>query len=314
MNKSLLSLKTIVFFVFTLNTSLFSQVVFENNLMNDPVQKVLPEGYESAPGTNTFLGPMATSQRTYQQLISSTVLTEFVDKQLTSISYRIPSNATIPWPVSTITFDSFDIYLSDCVNPADRSLTFANNIVGPQTLVRSGELIVESEIFPSGGAPNDFGVVIQFDTPWEYSGGNLLIEIRHTGFSGTSRSLDAIGTSTQGYGTLYSACWIGSYTGVSGNQGNFCILNLQASESLYIQELDKESFILYPNPVQDILKISSPYEIYETKIYSLNGMLLNYSKHFSGLNQIEVNNFPPATYILEILHDDGVFYRKFVKN
>jgi len=314
MIKSLFPFKSIIFFVLTLNISLFSQVVFENNLMNDPVQKILPVGYENTPGTNTFLGPMATSERTYQQLISSTVLTDFVDKQLTSISYRIPSNATIPWPVSTITFESFDIYLSDCVNPADRSLTFANNILGPQTLVRSGELIVESEIFPSGGSPNDFGVVIQFDTPWEYTGGNLLIEIRHTGFSGTSRSLDAIGTSTQGYGTLYSACWIGSYTGVSGNQGNFCILNLQASESLNIQELKKETFTLYPNPVQDVLRISSPLEVYETKIYSLNGMLLSHNKHSSGLNQIEVNNFAPATYILEILHDDGVLYRKFIKN
>jgi hypothetical protein len=46
--------------------------------------------------------------------------------------------------------------------------------------------------------------------------------------SGTSnsRSTDALGTSTSGYGTLFSACWGSGMTANSGSQGNFTIVRL----------------------------------------------------------------------------------------
>ncbi|HMP01982.1 MAG TPA: PEP-CTERM sorting domain-containing protein [Gemmatales bacterium] len=147
---------------------------------------------------------------------------------MTGLEWRLPSSATGPWPAAEVSFTAFDIYLSGSVDPADRSLTFANNIVGPQTQVRSGALVIPVDSFPSGGSPNDFGFFIGFN-PYLYSGSNLLLELRHTGFTGTSRSVDAIGTAIPGYGTLFSAAWTGSYAGLSGSQGNFSVTRFTAA-------------------------------------------------------------------------------------
>jgi hypothetical protein len=148
-----------------------------------------------------------------------------VGQQISALSWRIPTSATGPWPTADVTFANYDIYLSGSVTPSARSLSdFSANVVGPRAQVRSGSLMVPANAYPSGGSPNSFGPEITFDTPWLYTGGHVLVEIRHDGFSGTSRSADAIGTSTAGYGTQFSACWTSSYTGNSGSQGNFSVV------------------------------------------------------------------------------------------
>jgi hypothetical protein len=117
------------------------------------------------------------------------------------------------------------------VNPSARSLTFANNVVGAQTLVRSGALIISPGSFSSGSSPNAFGLSIGFDSAYAYTGGNLLVEIRHTGSSSASTSVEAMlttGSAAQGYGTLFSAAWNNSYTGLSGSQGNFAVLQVSS--------------------------------------------------------------------------------------
>ncbi len=188
--------------------------------------QVVPAAFENTPGTGTFLGPLANSQRTYQLLIHESLLTNILGHQLTGLSWRLPTSATGAWPTADVSFANYDIYLSGSVAPADRSLTFADNIVGAQTQVRSGALDIPTSSYPFGGLPvNDFGPTIGF-SPYVYSGGHLLVEIRHTGFSGTSRSVDALiatGGAANGYGTLFSAAWTGNYAGVSGSQGNFSI-------------------------------------------------------------------------------------------
>jgi hypothetical protein len=186
-------------------------------------QLTVPNAYETIPGTSTFLGPLANAGRTYQWLINANQLTSIVGDELTGISFRLPTSATAPWPAGGQSFANFDLYLSESVAPADRSLTFSNNIVGTQTQVRSGSLSIADSAYGFGTSPNSFGPVINF-TPYVYNGGHLLVELRHTGVSGTSRSVDAIGTTTAGYATDFSACWTGSYTGTSGSQGNFSVI------------------------------------------------------------------------------------------
>ena len=135
--------------------------------------------------------------------------------------------ATTAWPAADTTYGTYDIYLSDCVDPADRSLTLGLNVVGAQTLVRTGPLTVTAGAFPFGASPNDFGPEIAFDTNYPYSGGNLLIEIRHQGSNGTSRAVDAVGTAISGYGTRFSACWQSLYVPAgSGSAGNFSVTKL----------------------------------------------------------------------------------------
>jgi len=190
-------------------------------------QFVVPSNYENVPGTGTFLGPLANAQRTYQLLIHESLLTDMVGLELTGLTWRIPASATSDWPTADVTFNNYDIYLSGSVTPANRSLTFANNIVGPQTQVRSGPLNIPTGSYTFGDSPNAFGPTIDFNN-YLYSGGHLLVEIRHTGFSGTSRSVDALLSSTAGYGTLFSGAWTGNYAGTSGSQGNFSIVQFSA--------------------------------------------------------------------------------------
>ncbi len=62
-----------------------------------------------------------------------------------------------------------------------------------------------------------------------YSGGHLLFEFRHYGYTGTSHSVDSIGTAISGYGNQFSAVSNGSYTATSGSQGNFSVIQFSTS-------------------------------------------------------------------------------------
>ena len=188
---------------------------------------VIPVEYTASPAGATFI--WFSSARTYQWLIAESELTAYVGQDLTGIAMRLPTSATSAWPTADASYTNFDIYLSGSVDPASRSLTLALNVVGAQTQVRAGVLNIATGSYGFGGTPNPFGPTIAFDTPYPYSGGNLLIEVRQNGLSGSNtRSLESVGTAISGYGTRFSACWIGSYTATAGSQGNFTVLRLIA--------------------------------------------------------------------------------------
>jgi len=238
----------------------FALIIFNNsNSYTDPINtsnsdfNVVPPAYSNLPGTATFLGPLANSPRSYQLLIHANQITALINSRINSFTFRIPVSATADWPATPVTFTNFDVYLSGCVDPVNRSLTFVNNVVGPQTLVRSGVLIIDSASFKSGATPNEFGMEIELDSGWIYESGNLLIELRHTGFTGTSRSVDAIGTAIPGYGTDFSACWQSSYTPTTGLQGNFAVTRINSDMLVGISNNNEipDSYKLeqnYPNP------------------------------------------------------------------
>ncbi len=197
--------------------------------------EVLPPEYKTIPGTSTFTGPLAASARAYQLLIHENLLTNLLNKEIVGISWRQPASSTAAWPTSVVNFITYDIYLSGSVPPNERSLTFANNVVGTQKLVRNGSLQIVENSYPFGSSPNEFGPEIPFNQSYSYNGGHLLIEIRHQGFSGTSRSVDAVSTSTAGYGTLFSGLWQSSYTPTTGTQGNFSILKLRYEDPIPVE-------------------------------------------------------------------------------
>ncbi|HRI44253.1 MAG TPA: hypothetical protein PLL78_00055 [Fimbriimonadaceae bacterium] len=198
------------------------------------VYSPIPNDFGTTNAGGTFLGPMANAARTYQLLINESQLTAHVGRLIDGYAWRLPNSATAAWPTADVSFTQFDLRLSPSVAPASRSLTFASNVAGTQVLVKSGALLVPANSYPSGASgttANDWGPVIPFDTPYLYLGGHLLIEVRHTGFSGTSRSVDAIlatGGPAGVYGNQVSACWTGSYAGTSGAQGNFSAIHLRS--------------------------------------------------------------------------------------
>ncbi|MCC5787523.1 MAG: dockerin type I repeat-containing protein [Phycisphaerales bacterium] len=184
---------------------------------------VVPNAYETDPGTIIFLGPLANSVRTYQLIISESQLGSIIGQDITGIAWRLPASATVGWPDLQIEYFTYDILMSEAVNPADRLFDFGANIVGSQSVVRSGPLTITPFSYPSGGAPNDFGAEIEFDTPWNYAGGNLAVQIVHNGSTGTSRAVDAIGTGIPGYLTDFAAVWQGTSNVL---QGNFAVVRL----------------------------------------------------------------------------------------
>ncbi len=249
---------TIILFSIISVAGYFEAIGAATDIQGNP--HVVPTAYSNTTGTSTFTGPLANAQRTYQLLIHESELAAINGDRIEGITWRLPASATANWPLTDTTCSNFDIYLSGSVDPQNRSLTFANNIVGVQKLVRSGSIRMSAGSFTFGGSPNQFGREIIFDSAYLYNGGHLLIEIRHTGFPGTSRSVDAIGTSVSGYGTLFSACWTGSYTGTSGSQGNFSVISLTIGGIVGTHELtlSPERFRLeqnYPNPFNPVTRI-----------------------------------------------------------
>lgn len=191
---------------------------------------VVPNAFANASAGSSFVGPLASTARTYQLLIHESELSGLVGLELTGLTWRLPSNITAAWPAADATFGDYSIFLSGSVDPADRSLTFAENVVGPQTQVRSGPLSIDAGSFTVGGSPNEFGLNIGFSN-YLYTGGNLLVEIRHSGSNSTSRSVEAVPASSGGpvgYGTLFSAAWQSGADATVGLQGNFSVTRFTA--------------------------------------------------------------------------------------
>lgn len=218
-----------IFFLFLLFS--FSVSAQESILFH-----VVPPSYTNTAGTASFLGPLYTSARTYQLLINENQLTDIVGQEIQALSWRIPPSASSNWPPVDVTVTNYDLYLSESVTPADRSLTdFSANVVGPQKQVRSGGLFIPMNSYTFGNNPNDWGPEITFDSLYLYTGGHMLIELRLTGTGTTNQSTDAIGTSTTGYGTLFSACWGTGYTANSGSQGNFSVVRLTTDDPVPVE-------------------------------------------------------------------------------
>jgi len=193
------------------------------------IEIVVPPAFTDVAAGNTFIGPMAIGERTNQFIMHEDLLTDLVGRELTGVAWRLPSNATSAWPAVDIAYNFYNIFLSESVAPADRSTVFAENVVGPQTQVRGGSLAVGAGAFPFGGNPNDFGVTIEF-APYLYTGGHLLLEIRHGGNGTASRALEALNTGTAGYGSDYAAVWSGNANAVDGGlAGSFTIMRFTAT-------------------------------------------------------------------------------------
>lgn len=307
-------IKILLILICLIVPSLFSNGQEISNQSVATIENVIPNAYSGVNGGNSFLGPYTNSQRTYQLLIAESELTSLVGKYLVSISFRNTSTATTEWPTTTTTYNNYDIYLSDCVNPADRSFIFAQNVVGTQTQVRTGSLDIPASALTAGSNPNSFSYDISFTTPWFYAGGNLLVEIRHDGSSGASRSVDAAGTSTSGYGTLYSACWAGSYTSTSTTtQANFAIVNFKAEDELKTTKFDEVALKVYPNPTSDIVYFNEISDLKSIKVYSVLGQILLDIKTNENLSFIDISQLNKGTYLLQFETDNALIIKKIMK-
>ena len=268
---------------------------------------VIPDSNEGS----AFIGPFGNAARQLQMIIDDTLLTSLVGKNLTSISFRLPASTATSWPPNSLTMSAFDIYLSDSVEPSQRQLNFAANVVGTQTQVRSGSLQIPAGALTIGSNPNNFSFKINFTSAWQYNGGNLLIEVRHSGTGISSRSVQAASTSAPGYGTLYSALW--QSTG-DVLQGNFTQVEITADGPLGTNSVKIGAAVnIYPNPVKDMLFIKSGQEFSSYSVYNMAGERVASDK-MTG-KSINLSRLPVGSYVLKLTDKEGnTESTKFMKN
>lgn len=73
-----------------------------------------------------------------------------------------------------------------------------------------------------------------------------------------------------------------------------------------------ESIKLYPNPVTDIVNITSPFKTLSVNVYNYSGKLV---KTFPSLknNEINVQDLAPGIYIVTLTTDQGIVTKKIIK-
>lgn len=73
-----------------------------------------------------------------------------------------------------------------------------------------------------------------------------------------------------------------------------------------------ESVLIYPNPVVDIVKITSPFKTLSIDVYNYSGKLV---KTFPSLknNEINVQDLAPGIYIVTLTTDQGIVTKKIIK-
>lgn len=192
-------------------------------------QVVIPSAFAStSTGTTGFNTVMRQFDRSMQAVYSASVLGLNVGDQINGISFRMnftASNAFTTFPANTLTFANYDIFMSTTsVTPGSMSTTYAANQGGDFMQVRSGSLTVSPNTYtkgPDAATPGTWGSVISFNNAFTYNGGNLLIEIRHTGNGDAAGNMfiDTVADSAGSWQAIANTTSGSAYTATTGTVG-----------------------------------------------------------------------------------------------
>ena len=178
-------------------------------------------GVEGYVGNNASAAPamLFEQDRTSETQYAAAQLTGIgVGSQITGLYWRMNGGGTTG-PSAAMNFSDFEITLAQAANTiTNMSGTFANNLLNP-VLVRDGALTISQNSFPGGATPNAFGPFIQFQTPYTYLGGDLVMLVSHTGEPTISVTVDGLTQTTPGYGqdNTFRAIQASSFHATSGN-------------------------------------------------------------------------------------------------
>ena len=90
------------------------------------------------------------------------------------------------------------------------------------------------------------------------------------------------------------------------------IANLEFVEA--VDEQTTSAFMLYPNPVSDILTIEAKEPVHRCEVYSINGtMLMLINEGFDHRLELDLKSFPVGHYMIRLTTDGSVQTRRFVK-
>jgi len=177
-------------------------------------------GAAGAGGNSIPLGNF--SGGTYQVMYAETEMADVPPgSTITGIQLRLRNTATSSFPPTAKNIPKFDLRLAgSTLTPGTMTTTFATNMQDA-VLVRSGALSLAAGVYPGGAAsglaPEDWGPVISFSTPYIYRGGPLVMEFR-TEQPSTVSPFSAESISTPGL-TFMSATPSTAATAPSTNAG-----------------------------------------------------------------------------------------------
>lgn len=276
-------------------------------------------GFITLPGVSengAFPGPYSNAPRQFQILIAHTPISLMTNKYITSISFSLQGSYTNTWPLTDTAFGSYEIYLSKGVTPPNIQMNFAANIVGTQTMVKSGGLMIPAGSVPAGNSSNPYAYTLVFDTPYLYTGGNLVIEIRHTGHNNpVDVPVRTIDTNTMVNTTYFSACWQQD-NGITKFNFPFIRINsVQSLEGLGVKSVTiDDGFSVYPNPVKDYLYVKGDKEITEINVFNTAGQKILSQKNKANVPKLGTSSLSKGIYFLQMIDKEGnSTSAKFVK-
>jgi hypothetical protein len=100
------------------------------------------------------------------------------------------------------------------------------------------------------------------------------------------------------------------------NQGSETVTSVEYKNvyTVGINENDKISVSVYPNPVQDWMVIQSPTKFDEYSIFSTDGKLILSGKLTNGAQQmVDVSGLKSGSYMIQLNSNSGVSVKNFVK-
>lgn len=178
---------------------------------------VVPNAYTSTESPSYVNGPFSDAAITFQfQLAASQFSAVPIGSSLTAIGFRLDSTNTSSGPTAATTYASYDITLSGSANAlGSLSNTFASNEGPNATSVYDSALVLEPDALVGGGSINPF-YLIQFSTPYTYSGGDLVVTLSYsapTGANVATYTVDGL-TSSDGAALLNNS--FNAATGTGG--------------------------------------------------------------------------------------------------
>lgn len=192
---------------------------------------VVPNALAGSEGAAGLSSSLSTGPRTVQWIIARSQLASVpVGSVITGISYRLDGTAT-NWPSVNTVAGQYDIAIgSSLYPPASASTSFAANAAPDTITARSGPLTVNAGSFAGTGfPPNPFGLYIPFTNRYVYTGGDLCITLRHTGFPGIASAgfADAIPTGDPQASNMIAIADFSSATATSGAKTNAPVIRLR---------------------------------------------------------------------------------------
>lgn len=182
---------------------------------------VIPGTYSSSEGdgSSTTSGLFGSAAATVQIQITASELANLglnPGDQITGVRTRL-NGAQPTSPAADITIPSLDITLGQAAFPiAALTAVYANNIKN-QAVVRSGTFKIPANSMPGGAAPNAFGVLVPFSTPYTYAGGDLVFMYSKSAV--TNAFLADAANNYAGVGTAYRNVVGAGYQAAMGNLG-----------------------------------------------------------------------------------------------